>query len=47
MDEKEFIQSSPESMEPTEKLVKVISEDVVNQVDETDPDQIKDPSSVI
>ena len=27
MDEKEFIQSSPESMEPTEKLVKLISED--------------------
>ena len=40
VDGKDSIQSPPESMEPTEKLVHLISEDVVNQVAETDPDQI-------
>ena len=30
VDEKESIQSPPESMEPTEKLLQLISEDVVN-----------------
>ena len=42
VDGKDSIHGAPKSTEPTEKLVQLISEDVVvNQVAETDPDQIE------